>query len=77
MELDDPFGDDPNDFDDLGMAEIVFEDIYITLFKRDGYESAETLRARVVKSESKGDALQTFRESFADSLTTISENVAV
>jgi len=22
MELDDPFGDDPNDFDDLGMAEV-------------------------------------------------------
>lgn len=69
MELDDPFGDDPNDFDDLGMAEIVFEDIYITLYKRDGMESAEKLRDRVVKQEMKGDALETFHNNFGDSLS--------
>jgi hypothetical protein len=63
MELDDPFGDDPNDFDDLGMAEIVFEDIYITLFKRDGTASAEMLRDKVVKRESKGDALQNYHSN--------------
>ena len=63
MELDDPFGDDPNDFDDLGMAEIVFEDIYITIFKRDGTESAEQLRDKVVKRESEGDALKNYHSN--------------
>jgi hypothetical protein len=66
MELDDPFGDDPNDFDDLGMAEIVFEDIYISLYKRDGLESAEMLRDKVVTRESKGDALKTFHDNFGE-----------
>jgi predicted membrane chloride channel (bestrophin family) len=66
MELDDPFGDDPNDFDDLGMAEIVFEDIYISLYKRDGLGSAEILRDKVVKRESKGDALKTFHDNFGE-----------
>lgn len=47
MELDDPYGDDPNDFDNVGMAQMVFEDIYITIYKTDGTESADTLRSRV------------------------------
>mmetsp|Transcript_3582 Transcript_3582/g.5422 ORF Transcript_3582/g.5422 Transcript_3582/m.5422 type:complete len:382 (-) Transcript_3582:156-1301(-) len=47
MELDDPFGDDPNDFDDLGMAEMVFEDIYITLYKLDGDASVQNLRMKL------------------------------
>jgi hypothetical protein len=51
------------------MAEIVFEDIYISLFKRDGLESAEALRDRVVKRELRGDALKNFHDSFGkDSL---------
>lgn len=44
MEMDDPFGDDPNDFDDLHMAQLAFEDIYITLYKIDGPESADYIR---------------------------------
>jgi hypothetical protein len=47
MELEDPFGDDPSDFDDLGMAMVVFEDIYITIFKTDGSQSATSLRQKV------------------------------
>lgn len=50
------------------MAEIVFEDIYISLFKRDGLESAEALRAKVVKREQHGDALQNFRTTFGNSI---------
>ena len=36
MELDDPFGDDPNDFDVMGLAKVVFDDIAITLGDVDG-----------------------------------------
>jgi len=61
MELDDPFGDDPNDFDDLGMAQMVFEDIYITLFKLDGSKTAEELRSKVAMRVKKGTALENYR----------------
>jgi len=44
MEMDDPFGEDPNDFDDLKMANLAFEDIYITLYKIDGAQSADIVR---------------------------------
>lgn len=44
IELDDPFGQDDNDFDNLGMAQRVYEDIYMTLFDSDGQEAAESLR---------------------------------
>lgn len=44
IEFDDPFGDDPNDFDVLGLARVVFEDIYISLYDIDGKVAAENLR---------------------------------
>lgn len=47
LELDDPFGDDPIDFDDMGMAEIAFEDIYTTISMCDGEEKALELRRRI------------------------------
>eukprot|EP00978_Attheya_sp_CCMP212_P023077 scaffold69917_cov59-Attheya_sp.AAC.2 len=51
MELDDPFGEDPNDFDDLGMAQLAFEDIYIAIYKLDGDKSAHDLRKRIANRE--------------------------
>eukprot|EP00555_Chaetoceros_dichaeta_P010512 CAMPEP_0198253130 /NCGR_PEP_ID=MMETSP1447-20131203/3590_1 /TAXON_ID=420782 /ORGANISM="Chaetoceros dichaeta, Strain CCMP1751" /LENGTH=133 /DNA_ID=CAMNT_0043938667 /DNA_START=712 /DNA_END=1113 /DNA_ORIENTATION=+ len=47
IELDDPFGNDDNDFDNLGMAQRIYEDIYMTLFDNDGKEAAESLRKTV------------------------------
>ncbi len=44
VELDDPFGDDPNDFDVLGLIQVVFQDIYICIYDADGEESADKLR---------------------------------
>ena len=32
IELDDPFGDDDNDFDVLGLATVTFKDIYIYIY---------------------------------------------
>jgi hypothetical protein len=44
IELDDPYGDDPNDLDILGLAKTVFEDIYICIYDCDGEESAKGLK---------------------------------
>mmetsp|Transcript_50900 Transcript_50900/g.75437 ORF Transcript_50900/g.75437 Transcript_50900/m.75437 type:complete len:392 (-) Transcript_50900:383-1558(-) len=54
MELDDPFGDDPNDFDDLTFAQMAFEDIYIAINEIDGCDAASQLRWRVRNKEHKG-----------------------
>ena len=47
MELDDPFGDDINDFDVLGLAKVVFDDISVTLADVDGKEAGNALLKRV------------------------------
>ena len=47
MELDDPFGDDVNDFDVLGLAKVVFDDISVTLADVDGEEVGNALLKRV------------------------------
>jgi len=43
IELDDPYGNDPNDFDVLGMANVVFQDIQICIYDADGKDAAEKL----------------------------------
>lgn len=53
IELDDPFGDDPNDFDVLGFAKVVFEDIYISIYDIDGKEAADELRKGLTASADK------------------------
>jgi putative membrane protein len=47
IEIDDPFGTDPNDFDTRGMARGVYEDVYLTLLQMDGKEYAEQFRERI------------------------------
>jgi len=44
IELDDPFGDDANDFKNLLMSYAVFEDVYTTVADVDGDECADKLR---------------------------------
>ena len=60
IELDDPFGDDPNDFDAKSMAQSVFEDLFITVYKTDGAISAETLRG-MVSTMIKNDAIEAYQ----------------
>jgi predicted membrane chloride channel (bestrophin family) len=48
MELTDPFGEDPSDFDALGHAQMAFEDCYIAIYKLDGGKWAAALRQRVM-----------------------------
>mmetsp|Transcript_24580 Transcript_24580/g.36076 ORF Transcript_24580/g.36076 Transcript_24580/m.36076 type:complete len:373 (+) Transcript_24580:72-1190(+) len=47
IELDDPFGDDANDFDNYGMALTAFEDTYLTINDVDGEEWADKLRYKM------------------------------
>lgn len=47
IELDDPFGDDDNDFDNLGMAYTAFEDTYLMICDLDGAEYTDKLRAKM------------------------------
>jgi predicted membrane chloride channel (bestrophin family) len=47
IELDDPFGNDPNDFNTLRMAQIIYEDIYLTLYQMDGKKNADSLMRKV------------------------------
>jgi putative membrane protein len=49
IELDDPFGDDPNDLDVLELAKVVFEDIYVCIHDIDGEQVARQLRERAEK----------------------------
>jgi hypothetical protein len=69
MELDDPFGDDPNDLDDLGMAQLVFEDIYISIYKLDGEDAAYTLRRKIVNRIKRGTALDNFQTDYQHGYT--------
>ena len=44
IELDNPFGNDENDFDNLGLAKASIEDAYLTVLDVDGKDYAWTLR---------------------------------
>jgi predicted membrane chloride channel (bestrophin family) len=47
IELDNPFGEDDNDFDNLGMAYTAFEDTYLSILHTDGPEWTDRLRKRM------------------------------
>jgi len=47
IELDDPFGDDPNDFDVMGLARVVFDDIYVAVYDVDGKDAAANLKKNI------------------------------
>mmetsp|Transcript_47345 Transcript_47345/g.71667 ORF Transcript_47345/g.71667 Transcript_47345/m.71667 type:complete len:254 (-) Transcript_47345:288-1049(-) len=66
MELDDPFGDDPNDFDNLGMARVAIEDIYYNINKNDGAKSVEILRKQVARNLEEEGALNSVRNNLTD-----------
>eukprot|EP00586_Coscinodiscus_wailesii_P017309 CAMPEP_0172493456 /NCGR_PEP_ID=MMETSP1066-20121228/24920_1 /TAXON_ID=671091 /ORGANISM="Coscinodiscus wailesii, Strain CCMP2513" /LENGTH=373 /DNA_ID=CAMNT_0013263649 /DNA_START=107 /DNA_END=1231 /DNA_ORIENTATION=- len=48
MEMDDPFGDDPNDFDGWAMIGLAFEDIFNTIYTIDGEESANEIEKKTM-----------------------------
>jgi len=63
MEMDDPYGEDPNDFPGQLWSHLVFDDIYYTIGEQDGAASAAAVRARVRKREQAGGALENFQQN--------------
>ena len=49
--VDNPFGDDPNDFNCLALANTAFEDIYLFIRDTDGPEWADLLLDRMRHTE--------------------------
>ena len=57
MTLDDPFGHDLNDVDQMGMAELVYEDVYLAIYRVDGLEAAREVKNRVLERYALGRGL--------------------
>ena len=53
----------PSDFDDFGMAQICFEDMYLAIYKCDGPEWAKKLRDRTTQVL-EGSALDAFHQRY-------------
>ena len=62
MALDDPLGDDSNDVDEHGMALLVYEDIYMALYRTDGYAAACKLRKKVISRYRQGRGVHCYRD---------------
>lgn len=62
MALDDPFGDETNDVDEHGMALLVYEDIYLSLYRTDGPAAAFKLRDRVLDRYKQGRGIDCYRD---------------
>lgn len=62
MSLDDPFGDDTNDVDEHGMALLVYEDVYLSIYRTDGPDAAASLRERVLDRYRQGRELDCYRD---------------
>ena len=58
---DDPLNDDTNDIDEHGMALLVYEDIYLCLYRTDGPAAAFALRERVLQRYKQGRGLDCYR----------------
>jgi len=61
MSLDDPFGDETNDVDEHGMSLLVYEDIYLAIYRTDGPDAAIALRDRVLDRYRQGRELDCYR----------------
>lgn len=59
--LDEPFSDDTNDVDEHGMALLVYEDIYLAIYRTDGPAAAFALRERVLERYRQGRGLDCYR----------------
>ena len=59
IELDDPFGDDPNDFNNTALACTAYEDTYLTIMDVDGFEWASKLRGTMYTQADDGTPTET------------------
>jgi predicted membrane chloride channel (bestrophin family) len=50
-ELDDPFGNDQNDFNNIAMAQDTFDDVYMMIHGCDGEAAAAMLRSEILQAK--------------------------
>lgn len=62
MELDDPYGDDPNDFPGQRWSALAFDDIYCTVAAQDGVAAAAAVQSRILERVRRGGALELWRQ---------------
>lgn len=60
----------PSDFDDFGMAQVCFEDMYLAIYKCDGPEWAQKLRQRTIPVL-QGSPLEKFQKRYQDNWKTV------
>lgn len=58
IELDDPFGDDPNDFDLMGLANVTFKDMYIFIYDLHGEKDSRELADFVDEANYKQECMR-------------------
>jgi hypothetical protein len=60
MMLDDPFSNDTSNIDEQGISELVFEDIYLAIWRVDGEEAATKVKKRVLARYRLGRGFECF-----------------
>lgn len=75
MEMDDPFGDDENDFNHVGMARAVIEDIYLVVYDSCGGEEASRLRQMF--GEVKDDYHEEYKAGHHRKATEIDDSIVI
>ncbi len=66
IELDDPFGDDPNDFDVMGLVNVTFKDIYIFIYDLQGDIESKALLDFLREINKKGESLNNEVDNLGD-----------
>ena len=54
----------PSDFDNLGYAKVVFEDIYLTILRCDGAEWAKKLRERTMPVLESNNSINDYQQRY-------------
>jgi len=77
IEMDDPFGDDPCDFDVHGLALGVIDDIYIAIYDIDGKDAADALKQSVHGDDDKEEIVKIkSRRKFASDIDIMKQSLA-
>ena len=61
MMLDDPFNNDVSNLDETGIAELVFEDVYMAIWRTDGESAAIRVKDRVMERYRLGRGQECFQ----------------
>ena len=59
--LEDPFSNETSNIDEQGISELVFEDIYLAIWRCDGENSAGDVKERVMERYKLGRGFECFR----------------